>query len=108
MSTDALAEATPATAESEAWTPADAERLYHVSSWGEHYFHVNERGHAAVRPCYGSDLSVDIHAVAEELARQGVEFPALIRFQDLLATRVTELNEAFRAAIAEAEYEGRL
>ena len=107
MSTDALAEATPATAESEAWTPADAERLYHVSSWGERYFHVNERGHAAVRPCYGSDLSVDIHAVAEELGRQGVEFPALIRFQDLLATRVVELNEAFRSAIAEAEYEGR-
>ena len=109
MSTDAPAiapELEPA-AEPEPWTPADAERLYHVPTWGEHYFHVNERGHAAVRPCYGSDLSVDIHAVAEELGRQGVEFPALIRFQDLLATRVVELNESFRTAISEAGYEGR-
>ena len=107
MSPNALAEPlADAPADADGWTPADAERLYHVQAWGEHYFHVNERGHAAVRPCHDSDLSVDLDAVAEELQRQGVQFPVLVRLQDLLATRVVELNEAFRAAIAEAGYEG--
>ncbi|MDX1532071.1 MAG: biosynthetic arginine decarboxylase, partial [Rhodothermales bacterium] len=99
---EALAAAPP----EDVWTPADAERLYHVGAWGEGYFHVNDRGHAAVRPLHGRDVSVDIHEVVEELRRQGVPFPCLVRFQDLLQTRVVELNEAFHAAIAEAGYGG--
>src|SRR5690606_649208 len=103
LSTDSLAASLPAT---EAWTPDDAERLYHVQAWGGPYFHVNEHGHAAVRPGREESTSVDLWAVAQELDRQGVQFPALVRFQDLLATRVVELNEAFLAAMAEAGYEG--
>jgi len=107
LSTDALVEPLPdAPADAERWTPAGAERLYHVQAWGERYFHVNEAGHAAVRPCHDSDLSVDLDAVAQELQQQGVQFPVLVRLQDLLATRVVELNEAFRTAISEAGYEG--
>lgn len=101
MSTNAVAETVP-----DVWTPADAERLYHVQAWGGPYFHVNEAGHAAVRPLPGSDVSIDIFEVVQELAKDGVQFPALVRFQDLLQTRVVELNEAFKAAIAEAGYAG--
>jgi arginine decarboxylase len=93
--------------DSEAWTPEDAERLYHVRAWGERYFRVNASGHVAVRPVKGEDLSIDAFAVVEELIEQGARFPMLIRFQDLLQTRVVELNEAFRRAIAESGYQGR-
>ena len=106
MSTDALADSLPATDAPDAWTPDDAERLYHVQAWGGPYFHVNERGHAAVRPSREENTSIDLWDVVQELDRQDVQFPALVRFQDLLATRVVELNEAFRTAMAEAGYEG--
>ncbi|NBB85383.1 MAG: biosynthetic arginine decarboxylase, partial [Bacteroidetes bacterium] len=89
------------------WTPADAQRLYHVDAWGAPYFFVNDDGHAAVRPVYGSDAAIDIQAVVQELERQGVAFPVVLRFQDLLQTRVIELNEAFRTAIADAGYQNR-
>lgn len=89
-----------------AWTPDDAAALYHVDAWGEHYFGVNAKGHATVRPSLTEDVEIDIKEVVDELIGQGVQFPLLLRFQDLLTTRVVQLNEAFQTAIAEAGYEG--
>lgn len=104
MSAAALPDAVPAV-ELESWSAEEAERLYHVRAWGERYFHVTERGTVGVRPVHGSDVSVDLHAVVEDLVAQDARFPMLIRVQDLLQTRVIEINEAFRRAVAEAEYE---
>lgn len=88
------------------WTVSDSAALYHVPSWGETYFGINEHGHAVVTPHHKETLSIDIQRVVAELAEQGVQFPVLLRFQDLLNTRVVQLNEAFRAAIAESGFEG--
>ncbi len=96
-----------ATSEPAPWTPDDAAALYHVPAWGESYFGINERGHATVRPSLELPVDVDLYEVVEELMEEGVQFPVLIRFQDLLTTRVVQLNEAFRAAIAESGFQGR-
>ncbi|HYE96079.1 MAG TPA: biosynthetic arginine decarboxylase [Rubricoccaceae bacterium] len=100
-----LAPAAPAT-EAAAWTPEAAAELYHLDTWGESYFTVNEKGHVAARPSLDEPVWIDLYDVVEELIDEGVRFPVLIRLQDLLKTRVVQLNEAFQAAIAEAEYEG--
>ena len=42
--------------------------------------------------------------IVNELHRRGVQFPVLIRFQDVLRAQVRRINEAFRSAIAEANY----
>lgn len=88
-------------------TPREAEELYHVLSWGEGHFFVNEDGHAAVRPHYNEDVAIDLYQVVEQLRSSGVRFPLLIRFQDLLRARVVLLNETFRAVIAREGYENR-
>ncbi len=89
-----------------AQTPREAERLYHVDAWGNGYFFVNEAGHAAVRPSAGSEAAIDLHAAAEMLRAEGVSFPAVLRFPDLLRTRVERLHAAFGAAIEAAGYAG--
>ncbi len=90
------------------WTLADSEELYRIKAWGDDFFFVNEEGHAAVKPVNGSDLSIDIQKVVAQLQNEeGLSFPAVIRFQDILKARVVQLNEAFRAAIAEAGYKKR-
>ena len=89
------------------WTPTDAEELYPVNSWGDDFFFVNEEGHAGVRPVHGHKNAIDIHHVVQQLRQEGIHFPVLIRFQEILQARVVQLNEAFRAAINEAEYENR-
>jgi arginine decarboxylase len=88
----------------EIWTVEDSENLYRVKLWGESYFYVNEEGHLAVRPILGDPIGIDVHKVVQDLRQQKIQFPLLIRFQDLLRSRVTELNSAFRKAIEESGY----
>ena len=86
------------------WTVEDSQNLYRVALWGESYFYVNEEGHLAVRPILGDPIGIDVYKVVQDLRQQRIQFPLLIRFQDLLRSRVTELNTAFRKAIEESEY----
>lgn len=87
-----------------AWTPSDAMDLYHVRRWGMSYFFVNDHGHVAVRPEGSERPAIDLMDVVNELRSEGLQTPFLLRFQDLLHTRVKRLNEAFRRAIEETGY----
>jgi arginine decarboxylase len=91
----------PAPAE---WTVADAIDLYRVQSWGEPFFFVNEQGHVGIRALDEHGTTMDMTKIVAELRRRGVQFPFLIRFQDILRAQVRRINEAFRAAIAESNY----
>src|SRR6266705_68737 len=86
------------------WTVEDSENLYRVKLWGETYFYVNEEGHLSVRPILGDPIGIDVFRVVQDLKQQRIQFPLLIRFQDLLRSRVTDLNTAFKKAIEESEY----
>src|SRR5262245_64107520 len=89
------------------WTVDESETLYRVKLWGDSYFFVNEQGHLGVRPILGDPIGIDIYDVIQDLKQQRVEFPLLIRFQDLLRSRVTEINIAFRKAIEESGYQNQ-
>src|SRR5712671_298717 len=92
-------------AKEETWTVQDSEELYRVKLWGESYFCVNAEGHLEVRPIIGDPIGIDLFKVVMDLKQQRIEFPLLIRFQDLLRSRVTEINTAFRKAIEESGYQ---
>jgi arginine decarboxylase len=86
------------------WSVADAAELYRISSWGDPFFFVNASGHVAVRALDEAGTTMDVVAIVAELRRRGVQFPVLIRFQDVLRAQVRRINEAFRSAITEANY----
>ena len=88
------------------WRPAAAADLYHIDAWGEGFFGVNERGHVVARPDPRREGEIDLVDLVDEVVGDGLRLPAVIRFQDLLDTRVRQLNEAFAAAIESAEYGG--
>src|SRR3954466_11148876 len=92
-------------AKEDTWTVQDSEELYRVKLWGESYFCVNAEGHLEVRPVLGDPIGIDLFKVVKDLRQQRIEFPLLIRFQDLLRSRVAEINTAFRRAIDEAGYQ---
>ena len=87
-----------------AWGIADATELYRIDAWSDGFFFVNEAGRMAVRPFEDNDLGIDILDVVTELRGRGVQFPVLLRFQDVLRARVRRLNEAFAEAIADTGY----
>jgi arginine decarboxylase len=86
------------------WQVQDATELYRISSWGDPFFFVNPSGHMAVRALDEAGTTIDVVDVVNELRRRGVQFPVLLRFQDVLRAQVRRVNEAFRSAIAEANY----
>jgi arginine decarboxylase len=91
----------------EKWTIDDSLELYNVEGWGIGYFGINEKGHVTVHPTKDAGRSLDLFEIAQDLAAQGVALPLLLRFSDILRTRVESLAVRFENAITEFEYDGR-
>lgn len=89
------------------WSVSDAEELYFMDAWSDGYFRVGDDGTPHVTASPGSDHSVSIRAVVDEVRRRGPSFPMVIRFQDVLHGRVVQLNRAFADAVEEFGYKNR-
>jgi arginine decarboxylase len=88
------------------WTIEDSKELYNIEGWGIGYFDVNKRGHVTVHPTKELERGLDLFELAMDLEAQGVGLPLLLRFSDILRTRIQTLTEKFRGAIQEFGYEG--
>ncbi len=88
------------------WTVADSSEVYGVKYWGHNYFSVAESGNVAAHPAGADGPKIDLKELVDEVARRGIGLPLLIRFSDVLRSRIVELNEAFKSAIAEYGYKG--
>jgi len=90
-----------------AWTIDDARELYNIEGWGIGYFDINERGHVTVHPTKEPDRGLDLYEIAMDLQEQGLVLPLLLRFPDILRTRIEMLSEKFQAAMSDFDYSGR-
>jgi arginine decarboxylase len=89
-----------------AWTVKDSADLYNISGWGRDFFGINEAGRVEVTPAGHGSTRIDLKELVDDLRSRGLNLPILIRFSDILKTRVEELFGAFRQAIAENDYKG--
>src|SRR6266545_1030036 len=93
--------------ESEQWTIDSARNLYNVEGWGIGYFDISDDGHVVVRPDVNdTSRELDLFDVANDLEAQGVGLPLLLRFSDILKSRIDSLNARFARAIREFGYHG--
>ncbi|GAB1341015.1 biosynthetic arginine decarboxylase [Gemmatimonas sp.] len=89
------------------WSIDLARSLYNVEGWGAGYFDINDRGHVVVRPDpLRPHLTLDLRDLAADLEGQGIQLPVLLRFSDILRSRIETLSERFATAIKEFEYTG--
>jgi len=88
------------------WTVKDAEKLYNMSGWGLGYFRVSPEGHVTVHPDANRKRGLDLYQLAMDLNAQGVGLPLLLRFSDILRSRIQSLASEFASAIKEFGYEG--
>jgi arginine decarboxylase len=89
-----------------AWTTKDAVELYNVSGWGRPFFDINDAGNIEVTPAGPGSPKIDLKELVDDLRSRGLNMPLLIRFSDILRTRVEQLCGAFQQAIADNEYKG--
>lgn len=89
------------------WTIDDSADTYGIRHWGRDFLRIDPNGHLVVTP-YGTDGPwVDLEHLVDDVQRRGIGLPLLLRFTDLLKTRLDMIAHAFAAAMAEHGYEGQ-
>ena len=73
---------------------------------GEPYFKINSRGNLTVSPQGVGGDSWDLLELVESLKARQINLPLLIRFPDILADRMTRLQNCMDRAIARYGYQG--
>ena len=89
------------------WGIQDSQELFGIELWGKGYFRINDKGHIEVTPKGEGFGQIDLRELVEDLKRRGISPPILIRFSDILRSRVTALWDSFQKAIANEEYKGK-
>jgi arginine decarboxylase len=82
----------------------EAAALYGIPHWGKRFFHVSEDGNLVVRPTREPERGVALKQIVDEVGLRGITPPMIIRFPQILASAVADLNKAFARAIEEFEY----
>lgn len=79
---------------------------YGIENWGGDYFGVNKKGNLIVRAPENENFTADVKEIVEDLRKQGVNTPVLLRFPQLLFGQIRKLQNAFKKSIKEFEYQG--
>lgn len=85
------------------WTIEDSKELYNIKGWGVNYFGVNDKGHVYVTP-RKDNIQIDLKEVVDELATRHIGAPMLLRFPDILDTRIQSTSACFAKATKEYDY----
>ena len=74
------------------WRIDDSRDLYNVKGWGVNFFDINEKGHATVHPLKEGGPDIDLYDLVQELSLRDVSTPMLLRFPDILDSRIEKIN----------------
>ncbi len=89
------------------WNIEAARTVYNVSHWSDGYFDINQQGCLEAFPSRNRSLpGIDMHRLAHEVREQGLSWPVLVRFSDILHDRVDTLCNAFAKAMFKNGYDG--
>ncbi len=90
------------------WTPDATRSQYNIPGWAAGYFDVADNGHLQARPTgEPGAASIDFTDLVGRIHGEGLTLPVLVRFTDILRSRVDRLDDAFRAAMRSLGYAGR-
>jgi len=90
------------------WTSDKSAELYGIRNWGSGYFDVSESGDLLVTPHgNGSTEKISMMEIMSGLNARGISMPVLLRFGDILDSRISLINSSFKKAMQEINYTGR-
>ena len=87
------------------WKVTKSSDLYQIDLWGDRFFKINPRGRVEVRA--NRQAGCDLFELVEGLRRRGLSAPILLRFDQIIANRVRDIQSAFARAIDGADYDGQ-
>ena len=88
------------------WDAQQSSKLYGVRDWGAEYFDISDEGNAVVSLKFGEKIiQVPLIDIVHGMKERGLDMPAVLRIENLLDIRITQINEAFARAIKDAGYQ---
>ncbi len=89
------------------WTKAKSEELYGIKNWGGGYFSISEKGEVMVNPYKDRpSAAVSMVDIISGVRERGLDMPVLLRFENLLDSQISYLNNSFASAIKKLGYKG--
>lgn len=90
------------------WTLDQARDLYGIQRWGLGYFGISASGSATVQaPTPEGVKTIEFAEILDGLKQRGLNMPVMLRFENLVDDRITQLHEGFASAIAQTNYESQ-
>lgn len=88
------------------WTLDQARDLYGIQRWGLDYFGISASGNATVQaPTPAGVKTIEFSEILEGLKQRGLDMPVMLRFENLVDDRITQLHQGFASAIAQTNYQ---
>lgn len=85
-----------------------AHKVYNIRHWGDGYIDVDHQGDVLIRPDRSQpENTINLPSLVESLTRKDIQLPVLVRFTDILHSRVNTLCDAFNQVAQEENYQGR-
>lgn len=88
------------------WNAEKSAALYGINNWGSGYFRVNSNGHVMVTPEGANGKSLDLFELTQDLMERGIRVPIMIRFPDIIKSRVELMHSCFQKAFKDHNYKG--
>lgn len=90
------------------WDIEKSSDLYGINAWGSGYFRVNQAGNVEVTPDpTKTQASIDLYELTQDLLDRGIRVPIMIRFSDIIKSRVEIINNCFNKAFVDHNYKGK-
>jgi arginine decarboxylase len=90
------------------WSVQQSAALYGIQNWGQGYFRINSQGNVNICPSgQQGGQTLDLFELTQDLTDRGIRVPIMIRFPDIIKSRVDLINSCFDKAIGEHNYKGQ-
>ncbi len=90
------------------WTRENAVDLYGIQHWGQGYFDISETGEVIVRPSGpNGTVTINLMDLITGMKARGLNMPVLLRFADILSSRIEQLYTSFNTAIRDCGYKNQ-
>jgi len=89
------------------WTKEKSEELYGIKNWGAGYFSVSDKGEVMVNPDRENpNTAISLMDIVSGIRERGMDMPVLLRFENLLDSQISFLNNSFADAMKKLNYKG--
>ena len=88
------------------WSPDLARKTYSIPHWADGYFDADAGGRILVRPRGAQGTELSLPGIVDAALAQGAKLPMLVRFPEILGSRLGKLQAAFAQAQKDWDYGG--